>query len=213
MSHEPCDRIREQLVPYSDGELAGDPLGRVEAHLAECPGCRSDLHRLERSLDLARSVWQEAAEWVGAPAVWPASRPARAPVAGQPVPWRRAAALAATAAVALVGLGTWALFLPGRQAQTARQHPGETREAPARPEREEIGPKPSDADDRDLAAAIAREARAARLAASIALLASEPSLEAYRVRAEQYLAEVDPGRAAGRKPGPAAPSSVKEPKS
>jgi len=200
-------------VPYSDGELAGDAPGRVEAHLAGCPGCRSELARLARSLELARSVWHQAAERTGAPAVWPASPPAGAPVAGRAVPWRWAAAVAATAAVALVGLGTWALFLPGRQAQTARQQPGETREAPGRPEREEIVVKTSDADDRDLAAAIAREARAARLAASIALLATEPSLEAYRVRAEQYLAEVDPGRAAGRKPGPAAPSSVKEPKS
>jgi len=134
-------------------------------------------------------------------------------VAGRPVPWRRAAALAWAAAVVLMGLGTWTWFHSGRQAETARQHPGETREAPGRPEREEIVVKTSDADDRDLAAAIAREARAARLAASIALLATEPSLAPYRVRAEQYLAEVDPGRAAGRKPGPAAPSSVKEPKS
>jgi anti-sigma factor RsiW len=202
MSHEPCDQIREHLVAYSDGELAGDALGRLEAHLAECPGCRSELDRLERSLDVARSVWQEAAEGAAAPAV----RAAR---------WRWAAALASAAAVMLVGLGTWAVFPSGRQAQTARHPPGEAREAPGRPGREKKGIRVDfpRLDDRDLAAAIAREGRAARLAASIAMLATEPSLEAYRVRAERYLAEVDPARGAGRKHEPAAGSSIKEPKS
>ena len=47
--------------------------------------------------------------------------------------------------------------------------------------------------DGDIEAMIAREARAARLAASAEFLASDPSLRQYREQAEEYLLKAYPG--------------------
>ncbi|MCX6345464.1 MAG: zf-HC2 domain-containing protein [Armatimonadetes bacterium] len=41
-----CDEIRGGLALYSGGELAPDFTRRVEAHLRECPECRSEYERL-----------------------------------------------------------------------------------------------------------------------------------------------------------------------
>jgi hypothetical protein len=49
------------LVDYSDGELSEAEAGEVMTHLAECPECRAELRMLQRSLELARSVWQNSA--------------------------------------------------------------------------------------------------------------------------------------------------------
>jgi hypothetical protein len=48
---------------------------------------------------------------------------------------------------------------------------------------------------------IAREGRKARLQASIAILATEPSLKEYKERAERYLAEAYPEAAPGGESG------------
>jgi hypothetical protein len=69
------------------------------------------------------------------------------------------------------------------------------------------------AEDLDVEAIIAREGRAARLAAAIAFLATEPSLKEYRERAERYLQETYPEATAARPAGPAGKLPVKEPKS
>ncbi|MEE8450586.1 MAG: zf-HC2 domain-containing protein [Thermoguttaceae bacterium] len=59
MTDQACHSIANLLVPYADGELPESDVQLVAAHLAECADCRDELQRLERSLELARSVWQE----------------------------------------------------------------------------------------------------------------------------------------------------------
>ncbi|HUT90695.1 MAG TPA: zf-HC2 domain-containing protein [Thermoguttaceae bacterium] len=61
MSSQSCDTVRELLVDYCDGELSAAEAGRVAAHLPDCPNCRAELRMLERSIELARSVWHESA--------------------------------------------------------------------------------------------------------------------------------------------------------
>jgi hypothetical protein len=57
-----------------------------------------------------------------------------------------------------------------------------------------IAPAPEEIDVEEY---IAREGRKARLQASIAILATEPSLKEYKERAERYLAEAYPETAPG----------------
>jgi hypothetical protein len=56
-----CETICDLLVDYGDGELAADDDRRVGAHLESCADCRAELRLLQRSLDVARTVWEEAA--------------------------------------------------------------------------------------------------------------------------------------------------------
>jgi len=60
MTNQACHSIANLLVPYADGELPESDVQLVADHLAECADCRGELQLLERSLELARSVWQEA---------------------------------------------------------------------------------------------------------------------------------------------------------
>lgn len=60
MTNEPCGPLADLLVDYADGELSSAEAEAVAEHLAHCPACRARLERLERSLDLARVVWQES---------------------------------------------------------------------------------------------------------------------------------------------------------
>ena len=84
-----CEQIVDSLVEFSDGELPESEVARVEAHLGECAECQTRLEHLERSLALAREVWQESAE-AAAEVLSDAARI-------RPVPWQRvlAASLAA----------------------------------------------------------------------------------------------------------------------
>ncbi len=61
MTNESCDSLADLLVDYADRELSQAQAVLIEDHLAHCSACRENLQRLERSLDLARAVWQEAA--------------------------------------------------------------------------------------------------------------------------------------------------------
>ncbi len=61
MNDKPCSRIVDLLVDYADGEVNAADRCRVAEHLAECVGCRAELRLLERSLELARAEWREAA--------------------------------------------------------------------------------------------------------------------------------------------------------
>lgn len=56
-----CDEIAEELVDYADGELSGPESAAVAAHLAACERCRATLAALERSLVLARAIWEDGA--------------------------------------------------------------------------------------------------------------------------------------------------------
>jgi len=51
-----CDRIKEMLAGYQDGELDGAQLETVEKHLAECPDCRAELDRLNQVKEVAEKV-------------------------------------------------------------------------------------------------------------------------------------------------------------
>lgn len=42
-----CDRVRSRLEEYFDGELAGQDLATVEAHVAGCEECSAELESLE----------------------------------------------------------------------------------------------------------------------------------------------------------------------
>jgi len=44
-----CEYIKENLPAFIDGELEEDAIVRVESHLAECEGCRSELEDLRRT--------------------------------------------------------------------------------------------------------------------------------------------------------------------
>lgn len=161
-----CELMGDLLVAYSDGELPEAQAERVAAHVAQCAGCRSELHWLGRSLDLARQVWEESAAGARVPV------PRRAPL----VRGRMAAALAAACLALSAAVGYW-LFPLARPG-------GETAQNQAPPEVQKI-----EANENDVEAIIAREVRRARLAVAVELLASQPGLEEYRDQAEQYLRE------------------------
>jgi|GEM_PF-4526448 hypothetical protein len=48
MARTDCTVFQEDLKAYSDGELASARRAQVEAHLAQCPSCRAELHSYEQ---------------------------------------------------------------------------------------------------------------------------------------------------------------------
>ena len=184
MNEPSCDNIIEMLVDYSDGELSAADRQRVESHLSGCPACRSEVERLGRSLELARSVWTQAAEETARCAT---ELRRRSPLRRQSR-FRLAAVAAACAALLLVGLGRW-LLVGGSREVASRQRPARAEPGgidPAEPKA--VAPS----EDTGVEEILARETRAARLAAAARLLATEPSLKAYQVEAERYLTETYP---------------------
>ncbi len=233
MNSESCEHIGELLVPYADGELEGDERRRVEAHLAACPACREEVHLLSRSLELAQAIWHGSAAAVEA-------RLAAAGGTAGGVPWPRVrghAAVseehahasvsmaprwttrrwvwtaAASCAAILLAAGLWLLVGSPQHRRTAANGHADASVTQAQPE--SAAPQaPSTPDEADLETLIAREARAARLAAAIGFLATEPSLKDYKDRAERYLAEAYAGTTFGRQvTAPPIHDSIKEPKS
>ena len=193
MPKQNCGQIDELLVDFADDALPPADALRVKAHLAECPQCRSELHLLQHSLQLARSVWHDSA--AHAPSL--AARPIRAARPRIPV---RIALASCIAAVALT-LGWW-LIPQGNVDRVAvdrvavdRVEPGKgsLHNPRAALDHREI------ADDVDVEALLAREAQSARLAASARFLATQTSLKEYQEQAERYIAEAyGDTRAAGR---------------
>ncbi len=51
-----CERIRELLAGYQDGELDRDQLEMVEKHLADCAACRDELARLDKVKEVTGKV-------------------------------------------------------------------------------------------------------------------------------------------------------------
>ena len=98
-----------------------------------------------------------------------------------------AAACAAACAVLLAATaGYWLLSPHAPRTETAQADP----ESPAEPvEGDEEVEVEVDLEEIDVEEIIAREARAARLAVAVELLASQPGLEEYHERAGRYLAE------------------------
>jgi predicted anti-sigma-YlaC factor YlaD len=51
-----CDKIKELLAGYQDGELDAEQLEKVQKHLDGCSDCRAELTRLEKVKEVAGKV-------------------------------------------------------------------------------------------------------------------------------------------------------------
>lgn len=51
-----CQRFERQLAAYGDGDLGGYLRGEIEAHLAQCAGCRATLAAYQRSLTVVTAA-------------------------------------------------------------------------------------------------------------------------------------------------------------
>lgn len=184
MNKPSCEIIAEMLVDFSDGDLSAVDRKRVESHLSGCAACRCEVERLGRSLELARSVWAQAAAEASRCAV----EPPRQPPARRRDRFRPAAVLAASAAVILAGVGTWWLVGGSREVALRERlaSAGWGGGVPAEPT---VAVPPDDSGVDEL---LARKTRAARLAAAARLLATEPSLKVYQAEAERYLSQAYP---------------------
>jgi anti-sigma factor RsiW len=59
MTRTSCEELADRIVDYADGELPAQEAQIVARHLSECPRCRQTANDLERSLGLARILWQD----------------------------------------------------------------------------------------------------------------------------------------------------------
>jgi anti-sigma factor RsiW len=59
MTRTTCEELADRIVDYVDGELPAEEAQTVARHLSECPRCRQIANDLQRSLDLARVIWQD----------------------------------------------------------------------------------------------------------------------------------------------------------
>jgi hypothetical protein len=184
MNSDPCSVIADLLVDFADGELTVEQRHRVADHLSTCPECRADLRLLERSLELAQSVWQQAAVSLGqdiASSPRALSRMPKATSTGRFLPRGRRAIAACVAACILLLLTASAVWwLP------QRRRDGQPIETIARQTESPSPALTSDSIDRF----ISGQARSARLAVVVQILASQPGLESYKANEERYLAEI-----------------------
>src|SRR3954454_18511415 len=98
--------IRDQLPELVNGQLIGDSLGVVRAHVAGCSPCQAEVQLLERS----RAVLIFATPRVDATRIAQRLPARRGAMRSQLVDWR----IAATIAVLAVGGGGTALMYSGR---------------------------------------------------------------------------------------------------
>jgi predicted anti-sigma-YlaC factor YlaD len=174
-----CTHIRSLVVDYVDGHLNEVDRQRVDAHLVECPTCRSQLAG-ERWL--SGKLHQAAGEWpVEQLLVWPLR-----PEAPRPRRLRRRVFVATGLTALAVVVVVWRL--------------------PSAPTNETIASRStvervSESDEQhfaDLQSTIEREACAAQLAMSAELLAAEPAAEQVAADALRFVAETFPETKAGR---------------
>jgi anti-sigma factor RsiW len=59
MTRTTCEELAERIVDYVDGELPADEAEIVARHLSECPRCRQIASDLQRSLSLAKVIWED----------------------------------------------------------------------------------------------------------------------------------------------------------
>jgi len=59
MTKTSCEDFADRIVDYVDGELPADEAQTVARHLNECEHCRQMAQTLQRSLGLARILWQD----------------------------------------------------------------------------------------------------------------------------------------------------------
>ena len=91
-----CEKTRDRLVDYMDGELPENESRAVAEHLSACTQCREIMRGLERSLHLTRAIWLDNLEGSEA-------KPAGVPVRRPAVRWLRHAAIAASILIAIGG--------------------------------------------------------------------------------------------------------------
>lgn len=95
-----CEQIEKLLVDYADGQLSPSESNKVGEHLAKCEHCRNTLEVLQRSLDLARVIWEDGLEETKAVRVSKTQRASR-------FQWRRYAAIAASILILMSILTFW----------------------------------------------------------------------------------------------------------
>ena len=54
-----CQKIRDLLVDYADGQLDDNAVSEVDRHLLQCDHCRNTLQNLRKSLSLTQFIWQD----------------------------------------------------------------------------------------------------------------------------------------------------------
>jgi len=59
MTRTSCEELADRIVDYVDAELPADEARIVARHLSECPRCRQTANNLERSLRLAKVIWDD----------------------------------------------------------------------------------------------------------------------------------------------------------
>jgi anti-sigma factor RsiW len=183
MNTEPCSIIAELLVDFADGELAGEQRRRVADHLSTCPGCRAELRLLERSLELAKSVWEQAAVSPDkdiASYSRALSRISKMLLTSRFRLHSRWAIAACLAVCVLLLLASTTWWLP--QLRQNRQPIGTIARQPE-------NPPPALSND-SIDSFISSQARSARLAVAVQILANQPELKTNKAHAERYLAEV-----------------------
>jgi hypothetical protein len=186
MTNDICDKIRLLLVDYSDEELTADQARQISDHLSQCTACHEELRLLERSLELARVVWQEGEADV-------LNRTRHAPRDGMPHAEREEyISRRARRPRSMIWIGgslaVCAVIVLGVLLQTffmRTKSPGTNPQSIASAGSNSTQPK----EEMDVMEYIAREGRSARLAASVELLAAQPGLERYKESTERYLKE------------------------
>jgi anti-sigma factor RsiW len=110
-----CDRAREELVAYLDGELGGGAAADVQRHLDRCPACKLEAEKLSATgglLDIISDI-EPSAEFTAGTVQRAMKAPEQAP-APRLLSVRRLLPAAAAAAVILT-VTLWVLLSPGPQ--------------------------------------------------------------------------------------------------
>jgi anti-sigma factor RsiW len=108
---ERCEQIEKLLVDYADGQLPTRETSEVAEHLAKCQRCRATLKALQRSLDLARVIWEDGLEETKAVRVSKTQRTSR-------FRWRRYAAIAASILILTGASVTWRTMTKPKEGET-----------------------------------------------------------------------------------------------
>jgi len=164
-----CQEIRQLLVEYTDQELPCHDMDMVREHLQSCDACRAALGRLETSLQLCHEVWNE-----------PIAReiPERVALSKSLIKTSLVRGIAALAVAVLLVVSIWPLL---RHEETINANGSKTKADSA-------SAQASSDDLTDVQRTISRVSMAARLEASSAALATDPTLAEYRERADRILA-------------------------
>ncbi len=59
MTRTTCEELADRIVDYVDGELPAEEAQIVARHLSECPRCWQTASDLQRSLGLAKAIWED----------------------------------------------------------------------------------------------------------------------------------------------------------